>query len=429
MEQMNLADQRGSQLMPASPRFGAFTVAGAAIWLALFVFGLHGLYDRLAFGSLQTAMDSYIPWGLWVSSYIWFIGLSAGAFLLSTLVYVFKLKQLEKVAPLALVVALITLIMALLTIWFDLGHMGRFYRVYLHPNFHSAMAWMVWLYTAYFLLLIFETYFALRASLVRGRLLPGLAGGISRILTGGRKQPLSDEEVRRDRRKVTTLATVGIPLAIAFHGGVGSLFATVVARDVWHTAIYPIIFLVGAFLSGGALFTGLIAFFWPKRDDYWRATVRLLGRVTLGLLLLEALLTWAELSIPMWYGVGPEVSELKVMLFGPLGWVFWVVQLGLCTLVPLILLIAGGKSPRATGLAGILVAVTFLSTRLNLVLPGLVTPEIDGLQFSYHDGRLIYNYLPSWSEWQLLAFVISVGIALYVFAVKMLPTLTGRDAA
>ncbi len=420
MEQKHLAQRQTSQSM---------LIFGVIIWLVLFAFGLHGLYDRLAFDSLQTDMGSYIPWGLWVSSYIWFIGLSAGSFLLSTLVYVFKLKQLEKVAPLALVVALITLIMALLSIWFDLGHMGRFYGVYLHPNFHSAMAWMVWLYTAYFVLLIFETYFALRGSLVRSSFLPGIPGIFSRILTGGRQEALSEEEVRRDRRKVTTLATLGIPLAIAFHGGVGALFATVVARDVWHTSLYPILFLVGAFLSGGALFTGLIAFFWPKRDDYWQATVHLLGRVTLGLLLLEAVLTWAELSVPMWYGVGPEYEELRYMLFGPYGWVFWVVQVGLCTVLPLILLVAGSKSPRMTGWAGILVAVTFLSTRLNLVLPGLVAPELAGLPYSYHDGRLTYQYLPSGSEWQLLAFIISVGIALYFLAVKVMPTLTGRDVA
>jgi molybdopterin-containing oxidoreductase family membrane subunit len=428
MELSNLADQRSSQL-PISPAFRPVMVVGAVMWLALFAFGLTGLYDRLAFDTLHTALGSYIPWGLWVSSYAWFSGLSSGSFFLSTLVYVFKVKQLEKVAPLALAVALITLIMGLLTIGFDLGHMGRAYRVFLHPNFRSVMAWVVWLYTAYFVLVIFETYFALRASLVRGRSLPGLAGATARLLTGGHSQPLTEEEVRCDRRNVTTLAAIGIPLAIAFTGGVGAEFATLAARDVWHTALYPILFLVGASLSGVALVTGLTAFFWPHRDDYWRVTVHLLGRITLGLLLLEALLTWAELSVPMWFGVGQEYQELHYMLFGPNGWVFWVVQLGLGTLVPLILLVAAGKSSRATGWAGILVAVTFLATRLNLVLPGLLSPELAGLQYSYHDGRLLYAYLPSWPEWQLLAFVISVGIALYVFAVNILPTLTGRDAA
>ena len=428
MEVGNLADRRSSQL-PVSPTSPPVVVAGVVVWLALFGFGLAGLYDRLAFGALNTSLGSYIPWGLWVSGYAWFSGLSSGCFFVSTLFYIFKVKQLQKVAPLALVLALITLIMGLLTIGFDLGHMNRAYRVFLHPNFRSVMAWVVWLYTAYFVLVIFETHFALRASLIHGRSLAGAAGATARLLTGGRREPLTGEEISRDNRKVRALAWIGIPLATVFTGGVGAEFATVAARDVWHTALYPILFLVGACLSGVALVTGLTAFFWPHRDDHWRMTVRLLGRIALGLLLLEVLLTWAELSIPMWFGVGQEYQELHYLLFGPYGWVFWIVQMGLGTLIPLILLVAGGGSCRATGWAGILVAVTFLATRLNLVMPGFFSPELSGLQYSYHDGRLLFSYVPSWPEWQLLAFVVALGVALYVIAVKTLPSLTGRDAA
>ena len=411
-------------------RFGAWMrchLVALLVWLVVFVIGLQGLYDRLARGSLLTDLGSYNPWGLWVASYIWFIGLSAGAFLLSTLVYVFRIRRLERVAPLALFVSLVTLFMALLMIWFDIGHMARFWEVYLRPNFHSAMAWMVWLYTAYLLLLLAETYLVLRPRLVAQVGAAGLSGSIARLVAG-RRTSLIDGERSRGQRAILILGALGIPLAIAFHGGVGALFATVDARAVWNSSLYPILFLVGALFSGGALFTGLVAFVWPSRDEDWRSIVRLLGSITLGLLLIEALLDWADLSVPLWYHIGIDVSALSYMLTGPFWWVFWIVQVGLGLAVPAGLLIWGRRSPQVVGAAGLLAAVVFIAARLDLILPGFVSPELVGLPNSYHDGRLLYHYFPTWSEWELVAFVIAVGVALFVIGIRLLPILSGTDA-
>src|SRR3989338_8347994 len=126
------------------------------VWLIFFGVGAVGIWQRLVYGHHLANYNSFVPWGLWVAAYIFFVGLSAGAFLLSSLVYVFKVKALEPIGRLSLVVAVITLFMALLSIWFDIGHMERFWYVFVRPSFGSMMAWMIWMYTAYFLLLLAE---------------------------------------------------------------------------------------------------------------------------------------------------------------------------------------------------------------------------------------------------------------------------------
>ncbi|MCL4395129.1 MAG: hypothetical protein M1482_10070, partial [Chloroflexi bacterium] len=78
------------------------------LWLvaiAGFVVGAYGLYDRVAHGHLDVSYGSYVPWGLWVGAYIYLIGVSAGAFLISTLVYAFGVKRLERIGKLALFTA------------------------------------------------------------------------------------------------------------------------------------------------------------------------------------------------------------------------------------------------------------------------------------------------------------------------------------
>ena len=195
------------------------------LWAVAFILGSVGVAQRLMYGHELAAYGNRVVWGLWVAMYIYFIGLSAGAFLLSSLVYVFKIELFEKVGKLALITALVTLICALLSIWLDLGHMWRAYEVITRPNLpHSMMAWMIWLYSAYLLLLVFETLLAFR-------------------IESGK---YVGEQLASYQKKLQLLASIGIPLAIAFHGGVGALFGVIASNPMWHSALTPIFFLVGA---------------------------------------------------------------------------------------------------------------------------------------------------------------------------------------
>jgi len=389
-------------------RSHVWKVALWILWLAAAAIGVVGVVERLVFGHAFAGYTSYVPWGMWVAAYIYFIGLSAGAFLLSSMVYVFGVRQLERIAKLALFTALITLVMALLSILFDLGHMERFFFVYTRPQFHSMMAWMVWLYTAYFVLLLTELYVALRRDLM----------------------PLTSEQIAGDQQRLRVLGTIGIPLAIAFHGGVGALFGTVAAREYWHTAIFPIIFLAGALVSGGALMTAVVTFFWPERDQRWRDLVSLLGKLVLGLVLFDFLLEFAEYSIPAWYQIGSEYDLISYTLFGPYWYVFWVFHLLLGVVIPVYLL-GFRKTPLAQGVGAALVAITFFAIRLNLVIPGQITPELQGLQNAYLDpigNRLAYIYLPTVLEWQVTIGVVALGVALFYLGYRFLPLVRLTEA-
>lgn len=389
-------------------------------WILLAVFGLQGLYGRLALGHHLAAYGSYVTWGLWVAAYIYFIGLSAGAFLLSSLVYVAGLKRFESVGKLALFVASITLLMALLSIWFDLGHMGRFYYIFIRPNFGSMMAWMVWLYTGYFVLVLSELWLALRPDLAAQATGTGIKATLARILLFGRTR-VTEAQLESGRRWLRILGSIGVPMAISFHGGVGALFATVVARPYWHTPLYPILFLTGAIASGGALLAAVTALIYPKRDQAWAEVVTGIGRIVLWVLLFDLLLEWAEFSIAMWYGVGHEYELMRRVLFGEFWYVFWIFHIAIGTVIPIYLFVRHAKNPILVGIGGLLAALTFMAVRLNIVVPALVEPQLKGLEHSYRDSRLVFEYVPSWFEWQVVMFVVALGIALFFLGVRFLP--------
>jgi len=372
-----------------------------ALWVLAAIIGGLGFYQRLVHGEHAADFSSYVPWGLWVAAYIYFSGLSAGTFLLAAAGYVFKVRALEPVSRLALLISGITLPMGLLMVGFDLGHLERAVLVFIRPQFHSMMAWMVWLYTAYLVLLCAMLCLAMKTKLAEN-----------------------------SQAKLRILGIIGIPLVIAFSGGVGALLSTVATREYWHSSLFPIFFVVGALTSGTALLTAAVFVFWPSRDQQWKELMNLLGRIVLVLVIIEFVLECAEFSIPSWYQIGSAYELIKYVIFGPYWYVFWLVHLLLGVVTPALLL-AKTRRPEITGLAAAFVAVTFFAVRLNLVIPGLITPELGGLEHAYVDpigNRLTFVYMPSWFEWQLLIGVIALGVALWFVGTRMFPNVFPRSS-
>jgi molybdopterin-containing oxidoreductase family membrane subunit len=365
------------------------------LWLALAVWGITGVYGRFADGHQAANYGSYVPWGLWITAYIYFVGMSAGLFLLSALGYVFNINTFKPLGRVSLFAALVTLVMGLVCIWIDLGRMERFHEVFTRPNFSSVMTWLVWLYTLFFLLLAVMLRYALRSGSLR------------------------EEDPGRGTLRV--LGSITLPIVIIVSGGVGALFATLAGRPYWHTGLFPILFLVGALVSAMALLLFLVASFEYVSDSARPVALRRMSLVLLGLVGFYLLLEFAEFSIPMWYGVGAENAVARVVLFGELWWVFWVVHILLGSAVPICLLAAKPGSRPLAALAGLLVLITFFGVRGNLVIPGQVTPALAGLELAYVDHRLTFEYLPSVFEWSLLAFVAACGIGVFHVGRKVLP--------
>lgn len=379
-----------------------------------------GIYLRVTSGHELAAYGSIVPWGLWVAQYIYFIGLSAGAFLLSSLVYVFGVKRFEPIGRLAVFTAILTLLLALFTIWMDIGHLERFWHVFVYANFSSPMAWMIWLYTTYFILLVIEFWLLMRRDLAVARTSPGWRGRVAKIASLGSRDT-SDASLARDMRWVKPLATIGVPLAIMFHGGVGALFGVLASRPYWHSGLYPIIFLASALASGGALLTVASATF----QEGWRqhrAMIVDLGRVVLGLILLDALFQFSEILIGL-YGQDPGfVASLNLALGGPYWWVFWVIQVGIGLVLPVLLLaLPTRRDPRLVTLACAAVVVGFIGVRLNIVVPGLSVEEIAGLTRAIDDPRVNPLYFPSAFEWLVTFGIGGLGLILFGLGEVFLP--------
>lgn len=391
--------------------------------VALLAVGGWAIWVRTIEGLGTTNLTSKVVWGLWVALYIYFIGLSAGSFLLSTLIYVFGVESFEKVGRLAIYSALILLFTGLSFIMLDLGHMERFITVYTHRNLDSVLTWEIHFYAVYIGILMAECYFLMRRDLIRLRDDPdNPLRLLYRVLALG-STDLSEKSAHRDHRFIVALGILGLPVAIGVHGGTGAIFAVAKARPYWFTGLFPIVFIVSALASGAGLLTVAYALTGDRKDREFKPLVRSLAKMAAGVLAFDLLLLVSEVLVGLYSGIPEHLEVYDAIMAGPYWWVFWVGQLTLGAIVPILLILfpPTGRRVWVIVIACTMIFLGIIGVRLNIVIPSLTIADLPGTHEAYVAVRASGFYFPSWIEFLSSIGVIAGNLLLGLIGLSILP--------
>ncbi|MDO8688196.1 MAG: NrfD/PsrC family molybdoenzyme membrane anchor subunit, partial [Dehalococcoidales bacterium] len=182
---------------------------------------------QLRYGLVVTGLGDWgtsggVPWGIYIGSFIWWVGISHGGILISAGVRLFKLKVFFPVARLAELLTIGALTIAGLFIIIDLGRPDRVVtsvlRNYTLTVQTSPLTWDLTVITLYFVLTSTYMLLTLRHDLyMLRRRLPERFTPIYQLLTQGYRQ----EEDEKVQRMAWWLAFAVIILApFLLHGGV-----------------------------------------------------------------------------------------------------------------------------------------------------------------------------------------------------------------
>jgi protein NrfD len=391
--------QEEEQTAPVAPPRPPFQLtANHILWgagiLALLI-GAIGLVQRLLEGLRPTALGSYVPWGLWVATYEYFVWLEIGSLVVFTLiVYVFKIHPvLHKMALTLYLTAFVILMMALILIGLDLGHPFRFWHVLIWPQWSSMLAWMIWAHSIYMVVLL-------------GKLLIEAYGKSEMLKKAGR-----------------ILSFISIPLGIALVAIAGSVFSVVVGRPAWQGNGLPLYFLLSSLVVGTGLLTFLFTWFYPNKEEpEYLAAVRWLGNLLLGLLVVGLVAAALGGLVMLYPGIPAQAEALRLAVFGPFWWVYWILHIGLGVMLPIALLIGYNPSARQVGVASALLVATFIAVPLNIVIPaqtvvGIVEAE---LVAAFSGPTLMAGYFPTINEWLVTLFALAFGFLVFLFGFTVL---------
>jgi protein NrfD len=367
------------------------------IGLLALAIGASGMWQRMVNGLAPTNLGSYVPWGLWVGFYDYLVWLEVGSLLLFTILfYIVKVKELAPIKPVVMFTGFVVLLMALIIVFVDLGQATRFWHVLVYPTFSSMITWMVWLHSLYLLV---------------------LAAELVLVFNYLKLAPARKEQI------LHFLAYLSLPMGLGLILVSGSVFGVVAARPLWSTSSLPLMFLVSSLAAGSGLILLLIVLFWPDKNSptYGQMVTRLSGLTRW--LLIAGVFSASVIGFTTLFGGGSptRVEAMNLILTGPFWWSFWIIHVLLGVLVPLALLFLVGDKPLWAGIAAFLSVVTFVAVTLNVVIPVLATPELQGLADVYNHSKLSYNYVPNWMEWQVIIFVFGFGSLLYGLGWRWLP--------
>lgn len=396
--------------------------------------GIAAVGMRFEVGLKVTALTTPVPWGMWVALYIFLSGLSAGAFLLSTLIFIVGMPRWERLGRLALLSALFAVYGSLLFIWIDLGHPWRFYKLFTQPGFSSVLKIEAWLYIPYILLVLTELWLLMRTDLAT--LAHTSSGGrrrFYRVLSLGFPYPSSVAESETRRRQslrwVKILGIIGVPTAIVLHGGTGAIFAVVKAKPLWFSGIFPVILLVSSLASAAGLLTLLYAIV-GRRDPRYREALEGPAKLIALFVSLDIFLLLSDLTVKLYGGTPDAVHIWSEIMFGPFWYVFWGGQVLLAYAIPLFVVAyrRTRRSPFWLGAAGVSLVIGAAAVSLNLVIPAYLHPHLEGLDVAYTGPRLLYHgYFPSVWEWASSIGLIALVTLLFSLSFELLPMAEERE--
>lgn len=358
-------------------------LVGAYGGIQVFIKGLHitGLSDR-------------VPWGLWITQDLTSIGLGAGAFTFSAIVYLFRIKRFQPLARVAVFIGFLGYTSAMLSLAVDIGRPDRFWHPLVYWNVYSVLWEATWCVILYSVLLSVE-------------LLPALAE--SRYF---KRWPWLLKLSNLLHKGAPIIALIGLVLSLLDQSLKGAIYGVLSGRAIWFKPSMPVMFILSA-VAGGIAMTLLLSIITGKllnrrmiSRSLQHEVSRLAGYALLAYLYLK-LWDWAATSFfTQTSGANEALARLQITT--PYSQSFWWFEIFLGGVIPAIILLVPTlrNNDRYTMLALGLVISGVVINRWNVTLSGLVAPP------QWSPGILgnvvVASYLPTWTE-----VIVSIGILGY----------------
>ena len=369
----------------------------AGFWVLL---GGLGLLVALALGATLymeheghhvTGMSNQIIWGMPHVFAIFLIVAASGALNVASIGTVFGKALYKPLGRLSGLVAMALLMGGLAVLVLDLGHPDRLIVAMTYYNFKSIFAWNIMLYTGFL------------------------------VVTGIYLWMMMERKMNKYYRPAGIVAFIW---RLILTTGTGSIFGFLVARQAYDAALMAPMFVIMSFAYGLAVFILVLmaAYKWTERplgDAILYRLKNLLGVFIAAVLYFVMVYHLANLYATEHHGV-----EAFILRDGGIYTkLFWIVQIGLGSLLPLAMIYHPtiGKSRPAIITACILVIIGAFAQLYVILIGGQaypleMFPGYEVVESSFFDGG-VNTYSPS--IWEIMLGMGGIALAMLIVTVAV----------
>jgi Ni/Fe-hydrogenase subunit HybB-like protein len=401
------------------------------LWIGFLVLviltGVAAYIYQAVYGLEVTGMREHVFWGVYMTNFVFFIGVSHAGTLISAILRVTHAEWRRSITRMAEAITVFALMVGAPMVIIDMGRPDRILNVLFHGRLNSPILWDVCSIATYMSGSLLYLYVAMIPDMAL--LSPPTApwerrtwrARLYRILSLGYRG--TPEQKVFLERALATMAVIIIPVAISVHTVVSWIFG-MTTRPGWHSTVFGPYFVIGAIFSGTAAIITAMAVFRKvyRLENYLTERQFLnLGRLMLALNLLYIYFTLAE-YLTVWYGsLHTEARLLDILMgYSPYGASFWLwVIFGL--FLPALIVLVPEKKHLITRLvvASILINIGMWLKRYLIIVPTLMTPNIPA-----EAGGVTPQYIPTWVEWAITAGGLGVFLLLFTLFAKLFPIIS-----
>lgn len=359
------------------------TLMGIAFLVAM-------LRYAVGIGAISNLSNAY-PWGFWVSFDLYTgIAISSGAFIITSIVYIFELEQFRPLVRPTLLTGLLGYIMEVIALLVDLGHPERIWHYFVYQNFSSF-------------LLVIGLYVMAYSAIMAVEFAPAIFERLK-----------WEKQAGFIRRFMKPLVILGAVISTLHQGALGALLLIQPAKlhPLWWTPILPVLFFISALAIGLAM----ILFESSLSSRYFKRGLE------------THLLEKLAAIIPFVLGIYLATRFIQLALAGDLqylfssglmSFLFWM-EILIGSVFPLALFSFKKirQSPKGLFYGAIAVLLGMILNRFNVSWFAVKHPDpltyLPSFMSSVH-------YVPSLPEVAISLGIFSGGILAFGLAVKYLP--------
>ncbi len=370
---------------------------------------------QLRHGLGVTGLNYPVMWGIYITNFVFFIGLSHAGTLISAILRLCKAEWRRAITRCAEVLTVLVLFIGMSNIILDLGREDRLLNVLKHPHLRSPLLWDV---------ISVSTYLTASSIYLFLPLIPDIA--LMRDFTTKRRwfyRTLAlgwsgtPRQWRVLERAITVMAVIVLPIAVSVHTVVSWVFGMTI-QPMWHSTIFGPYFVAGAIFSGiAALIVAMAVLRWAYGlGEYFKEVhFRNLGALLLVMTLLWFYFTFSEFLTTYYGGEPVHMRVFDAKLWGPYAPLFWGMVL-CCFIIPFGILAPNRtRNIPGTVIASIFVMIGMWLERYLIVVPTLINPRLPIARGVYY---------PTWVELSLTAGCFAAFILLYALFSKVFPIIS-----
>ena len=369
----------------------AVTVAGLALW---------GV--QLSGGMAQTGMRNLDSWGLYITMFMFLVGLSAGGLIISSAPRVLGLSGFGGISKVAVWTSVCCTVLAIGFVVVDLGQPLRLWELFAYSNLSSPLMWDIVVLGTYLVLSVVYLWAMLRYE-------------------GG----------KGSERGLRAVSAVALVCAVLVHSVTAWIFGLQQGREMWHTALLAPWFVSSALVCGVALV--LVVVIALRRTGYLQLDQRHIVQMAklLGVFVCVDLYFFGCDLLTEAFPQSDVVDVVSMLVTGQLAPFFWVEIVG-CAICVVVCFTPRLRTSPLIVTASILAIVGIFCKRVQLLVGGFQLPNLDqavvltsstvtnagGTLADAYQGLV---YWPTALEFGVALGVIGLGALLLLLGLKYLP--------